>query len=811
MSSYFSQFGNSVASTDDSYKLYNLTALVPQITLFWPVQYQSSTNVVARIIDVTATAGGQSLVLPPATNVSVGKSILFTNKSAFTITIFKSDLVSLTPLASGASIYIYLTDSSTAGGAWNITLFGQGVSAVTSISAVSSNANITVAPTTITSAGTFTFSLALDLKSITEIAATGLAVRTAANTWNVRTLTGTAGQIAIANQDGVAGNPTFSLPPTITGINNLTVGNINITANTVSTTNANGDINFAPNLSGGGPKGRSIFDSNVRIITGQLLDFRNPANTFSTTFAAGNNTSDINYTLPTVAPTDGQALTANVAGILTWSNVTTFGGATTVHAIARFSNITGSLENSGIILDDQNNITSAVSIAVSNLNIAGIATPTTISTTAGNLILSPNGTSELYSTNNLSVRGGNLFKLFNTANNNFISLRSSATLPVTYDLTLPSAIPSLGQQLTISALGTTPAPNTFIWRDPIPGENILINGSFDIWQRNTSFTSATTFFPNNDLVVTADRWKLCSNGNNIVNVARAGSFNILSGATKYFLQATVQTANTKFGFAQILESYETHKLIGKPISFSIGLTGSGITTIKGAILSWQGAPDILTTPFVTAWNGAGVNPTLAANWTYEAVQTFTITNSFQLFTMNNVQISTSVTSNSAVFVWTDDASAIAGGSTLSLAAAKLEFGQINTPFNFRSVATDLALSKRWFQKDFLYSTPVGTPLTHSASSIRLSTQASPVNNGLYYVDIDFEVEMRVPPTVTTYPNTVVTNTSRWSDNGGGDLAANSAVASGTDTKSFLVLNNSGATISFSNGYVIGHWFADCEF
>ena len=37
-----------------------------------------------------------------------------------------------------------------------------------------------------------------------------------------RTLTGTAGQIEVANGDGVAGNPTLSLPTAITGVNSLT-------------------------------------------------------------------------------------------------------------------------------------------------------------------------------------------------------------------------------------------------------------------------------------------------------------------------------------------------------------------------------------------------------------------------------------------------------------------------------------------------------------------------------------------------------------------------------------------------------------
>ena len=60
-------------------------------------------------------------------------------------------------------------------------------------------------------AGSPTFGLANDLAAVEGLSTTGLAVRTADDTWATRTLTGTSGNIVVTNGDGVAGAPTFDL------------------------------------------------------------------------------------------------------------------------------------------------------------------------------------------------------------------------------------------------------------------------------------------------------------------------------------------------------------------------------------------------------------------------------------------------------------------------------------------------------------------------------------------------------------------------------------------------------------------------
>lgn len=55
-----------------------------------------------------------------------------------------------------------------------------------------------------------------DLDAVAGLATTGLIARTGAGTANTRTITGTANEITSTNGDGVAGNPTVSLPSALT-------------------------------------------------------------------------------------------------------------------------------------------------------------------------------------------------------------------------------------------------------------------------------------------------------------------------------------------------------------------------------------------------------------------------------------------------------------------------------------------------------------------------------------------------------------------------------------------------------------------
>jgi hypothetical protein len=96
-------------------------------TLEWPINGNVS-DVVANIIEVTATTTGIELIMPPASSVSEGQSVLIRNIGSNPFTVVKSNLATIVTIASGVAQYIYVTDNTTDAGEWATVTFGTGTS-----------------------------------------------------------------------------------------------------------------------------------------------------------------------------------------------------------------------------------------------------------------------------------------------------------------------------------------------------------------------------------------------------------------------------------------------------------------------------------------------------------------------------------------------------------------------------------------------------------------------------------------------------------------------------------------------------------
>ena len=125
MTSYVNPFtGQTIQPSQVGYEQLTITT---DTILQWPVNGNTN-DVVANIIEVTATTTGLKLIMPAATQVSTGQSALIKNIGSNPFTVVKSDGSTIISISSSIAEYIYLTDNSTIPGTWNAVTFGAGTS-----------------------------------------------------------------------------------------------------------------------------------------------------------------------------------------------------------------------------------------------------------------------------------------------------------------------------------------------------------------------------------------------------------------------------------------------------------------------------------------------------------------------------------------------------------------------------------------------------------------------------------------------------------------------------------------------------------
>lgn len=127
MTSFTQVFGGGTLDpAQPSYKAYTATS---SITSVWPIEASTSQNVVAAINDVSfGTATGLTFKLPPANQVSVGYNALFNNVGTSAFTVLDNGGGTVLTATSGAAWSAYVTDNTTASGAYRVYQAGAGTS-----------------------------------------------------------------------------------------------------------------------------------------------------------------------------------------------------------------------------------------------------------------------------------------------------------------------------------------------------------------------------------------------------------------------------------------------------------------------------------------------------------------------------------------------------------------------------------------------------------------------------------------------------------------------------------------------------------
>jgi hypothetical protein len=329
--------------------------------------------------------------------------------------------------------------------------------------------------------------------------------------------------------------------------------------------------------------------------------------------------------------------------------------------------------------------------------------------------------------------------------------------------------------------------------------NPIINGQMTVWQRGTSFISTTTPANNDDTYLT-DRWNLLSDGNDIVDVSK----DVTSSGPGMILD--VETINKKFGIAQIIESGNCERFIGRICTLSFEAQVSSVAkldNIKAAIVAWSGTADVVTSDIVSAWGAEGVNPTLVANCTYgNTPVNLNVLTTYATYSVTAAIDAASAT-NIILFIWSDVTDTTLG-HFLYIKNVKLELGSSATPIQFRPFQTELELCRRYYQKSFLYeTTPIQNVGAFTGESEGIAGKAGA---GAQQINVRFSPPLFKTPTVTTY-NPAAANVHMRDYAVPGDCSGTLAVTLTANTIRLSANGNASTTVG---NPIALHWSAEAE-
>lgn len=123
--------GDNISPSDVSYVAVTLTA---DQTFDWPLETAPSSNLIASIMDVTASSGPYAIILPSALEASTGQTILFNNVGANAFVVKDSTGTQVLNASAGTVWQLYLTNNTTAAGTWKAYQFGAAISSANAAS-----------------------------------------------------------------------------------------------------------------------------------------------------------------------------------------------------------------------------------------------------------------------------------------------------------------------------------------------------------------------------------------------------------------------------------------------------------------------------------------------------------------------------------------------------------------------------------------------------------------------------------------------------------------------------------------------------
>lgn len=318
--------------------------------------------------------------------------------------------------------------------------------------------------------------------------------------------------------------------------------------------------------------------------------------------------------------------------------------------------------------------------------------------------------------------------------------------------------------------------------DAFTGNNKIINGNFDVWQRNTTFTTPAS------LAYTADRWLIAYDGTIGTFTASKQAFTLGQSSVPnnpafYFNwnHTVAGSGSTVRQIQQRIEKVET--LNGSSVSMSFWAKADSARTVSG----------ILRQNF-----GTGGSPSAAVD---TSLGSFSLTTSWQKFTAT---VSLPSVSGKTLGSNINDYLALIFSLPLNvvmsidIAQVQLEAGTLATAYDLRTFVQEWLACQRYYEKSFPYAT---APAQNSGDAgyifLAMPTSLAP-SASVYYRAIK-----RASPTLTTYNPSAANN--NWRNlSSGADIAVsvqyNNEIAAGI-----------GASAGPAANALIGiHWSAEAE-
>jgi len=256
-------------------------------------------------------------------------------------------------------------------------------------------------------------------------------------------------------------------------------------------------------------------------------------------------------------------------------------------------------------------------------------------------------------------------------------------------------------------------------------KNLIINGGFDVWQRGTSLTAASSYL--------ADRW---ANGTSEAQSRQAftvGQTEVDGNPTYYHRSGGGGSAY--YGLDHKIENVGT--LSGKEVTLSYWMKGSSAFT---------------NAPYRGQNFGSGGSSGVEAALSTSSITTSWVryTHTFTFPSISGKTVGASSFSQLNVF------RANIANIVVDIANVQLELGSVATDFEHRSYGEELALCQRYYQK---YG---------GASDWTVGTSAN-YNGSSNYLGLSFINEMRAAPTGSW------TNATGWTVLNAGSAVSTTAV------------------------------------